>query len=161
MDSAEELSSVVQSEEEDAEQFFFRDISPEANLTYYWTEEMRNAEEERQAIFEQELLVLETAAGKEVHYWSDSQTNIEGLETSMDSDFGFSLTRYLEAQSLKFLDLRDQDGMVWIIEDLKMFRHLSTLRQQGVMFTYLKEGTYDTRWRAAWYSRYREDSLAE
>ncbi|WP_313640062.1 AAA domain-containing protein, partial [Paenibacillus sp.] len=150
-----EQSIVVQSEEEDAEKFFFREISMEPNLVYYWTEEMRDAEEERQAAFEQELLVLETAAGLEVHYWSDSQM-IGGLETSTESTF--SLTNYLESHGLEFLDLRDQDGMIWVIEDLKMVRHLPTMEQRGVTFTYLKEGTYDTRWRAAWYSGYQEDS---
>ncbi|MRN56358.1 AAA domain-containing protein [Paenibacillus monticola] len=149
-------STPEDSAEEDTEEFFFREISLEPNLTYYWTEEMRNTEEERQAIFEQELLVLDTAAGMEVHYWSDSQTT-GGPEISVDS--GFELTVYLEAQGLKFLDLRDQDGMVWVIEDLKLVRHLSFLRQRGVTFTYLKEGTYDTHWRAAWYSRYREISI--
>ncbi|MGO4545391.1 AAA domain-containing protein [Paenibacillus sp. 2TAB23] len=158
IDTEEELTNVVKSEKEDTEQFFYREISLERNLSCYWTEEMRNAEEERQALFEQEFHVMETAAGMEVHYWDDSRNSVE-IKTSTDSVF--ILTEYLEAQGLKFLDLRDQSGKVWVIEDLKMVMHLSSLRQRGVTFTYLKEGTYDTRWKAAWYSYYREDSPAE
>ncbi|OMF22141.1 hypothetical protein NSU01_04270 [Paenibacillus sp. FSL H8-0259] len=59
----------------------------------------------------------------------------------------------MHSRGLQFVDTRDQDGAVWIIEDLNLIRYLPELRRKAVPFNYLKEGVYATRWRAAWYSR--------
>ncbi|MBP2113322.1 AAA domain-containing protein [Paenibacillus silagei] len=140
-------------EEEAVDEFFYQEISGQPNLTDYWTEEMRNREEERQAAMEQELVLLESISGLEVHYWNDSKVRSDGLDEYMDRGSRFNLRDYLQANNLQFVDTRDQDGSIWVIKDLNMVRHLPALRQIGLTFTYVKEGVYATRWRAAWYCR--------
>lgn len=141
-----------QAQEKTAE-FFYQEISRQPNLTDYWTEEMRSREEDRQAVLEQELSLLEADAGLELPYWQGLSADSAETGDDGDSGPGFNLVEYLYCRNLQFVDTRDQDGAVWIIEDLNLIRYLPELRRKAVPFNYLKEGVYATRWRAAWYSR--------
>ncbi|AIQ56252.1 AAA domain-containing protein [Paenibacillus borealis] len=150
-ESAAEPAGFMAAEQEETAEIFYQEISRQPNLTDYWTEEMRNREEERQAALEQELIRLEADAGLEVPYWQG--LSADSAETGDYGDSGFELAEYLYSRGLLFVDTRDQDGVIWIIEDLGLIRYLPELRRKGVPLHYLKEGVYATRWRAAWYSR--------
>ncbi|KAI7264893.1 hypothetical protein KC345_g8671 [Hortaea werneckii] len=152
-EAAIERSAYISVEEEELDEFFYQEISQQPNLVNHWTEEMRNTEEERQAALEQELILLESVSGLEVHYWNDSAAGADRPGEYADFGSGFDLAVYLEARGLQFVDSREQDGAIWVIKDLNMVRHLPALRQLGITFTYVKDGVYATRWRASWYSR--------
>ncbi|AIQ27558.1 hypothetical protein P40081_04570 [Paenibacillus sp. FSL P4-0081] len=153
--SAAEPAGFIAAEQvhEETAEFFYQEISRQPNLTDYWTEEMRSREEDRQAVLEQELSLLEADAGLELPYWQGLTADSAELGEDGDSGSGFNLVEYLHSRGLQFVDTRDQDGAVWIIEDLNLIRYLPELRRKAVPFNYLKEGVYATRWRAAWYSR--------
>lgn len=69
--SAAEPAGFIAAEQvhEETAEFFYQEISRQPNLTDYWTEEMRSREEDRQAVLEQELSLLEADAGLELPYW--------------------------------------------------------------------------------------------
>ena len=86
-------------------------------------------------------------------------TVMQSTRKKVDSIVEDPLLFYLKKQGLKYIDLRDRLGCLWIIGGLEISKKIRPLQKSGVSISFKPGGSTATRKKDAWWTTDRPDNL--
>jgi very-short-patch-repair endonuclease len=64
-----------------------------------------------------------------------------------------SLLKFLDENGLTYVDKRDRGGALWVIGDRSINRIMKDLANEGIVFSYLENGSKSTKKKPAWFTK--------